>query len=445
MDERELFAAAREADVVVALLVPHCDLCKNYAEEFQYVASLYEKLDRERAAIEDGSRTRDNPLTFIQVPDARATPNLTAAFKATNAPFVALLKRKNWYYVTPSGETKIRAPKRYGGALNAKQTVEWLNYALGREPERRVVIPPDVDELTLETVDEYAQDEEYDSVIEFYAKWCGHCKAFKSDYEQIGAHYARERRLNGRRVKVGRLDVDNARPAAARYNISGLPTVMLFKRGHKSRGVTYKGAQRTTKRVIDFIESPDVALSEMKFKDMDPWQCFVWLRDEGLLSFDETIERGVAGESVSSEECNALVHRIIDVAQEQANRQRWYNAMVIMQCMASTPSLKNTPSGNSAPVWNLLDNAKFHVENPSVDEQEERDAEDAKYRKPNGEMDWEAFRSDQAESWRREREKNGLNGNDADAMFDDNEWFDFLSPEEGGARVEIPNDKREEL
>jgi hypothetical protein len=30
-------------------------------------------------------------------------------------------------------------------------------------------------------------------------------------------------------------------------------------------------------------------------------------------------------------------------------------------------------------------------------------------------------------------------------MFDEEEWFDFASPEEGGARVEIPEIHRDEL
>ena len=36
----------------------------------------------------------------------RATPNATAALNATNAPFVTILKKNRWYYVTPRGETK---------------------------------------------------------------------------------------------------------------------------------------------------------------------------------------------------------------------------------------------------------------------------------------------------------------------------------------------------
>lgn len=444
-DERELFATLGDATVVLALLIPDCELCANYAQEFRYVAELFARSDADGNV---DAATPSNSLVFIEVPDARATPNATGAFNAKSAPFVALLKKNRWYYVTPQGETKIREPKRFKGALNAKETVEWLNYALGRKHDARVSVPPVVDELTMETIDEYIVDDDYDVVVEFYAKWCGHCQAFEKDYEQIGAHYFRERRANNRRVKIARIDVDNARPAAIKYNITGLPTVQLFPRGHKTKGLPFKGSKKTTQLVIDFIDSPGVALYEMKIKDMEPWQCFDWLREEQLIEFDDNIQKAVDGEKVTPAECDDIVNSVFNFAQARANRQQWREAMVITMCMAATKELKNTPSGNSAAMWNLLDNAKFHVENPSTEDDEQaREAERAKYRRPDGEMDWEAFRSDQAEAWRREREKHGLydlEGED-DAMFDEEEWFDFASPEEGGARVEIPEIHRDEL
>jgi protein disulfide-isomerase A6 len=407
-------------------------LCANYAHEFRYVAELFAR----------SNATSSSSLVFVEVPDARATPNATGAFNAKSAPFVALLKKNRWYYVTPQGETKIREPTRFKGALNAKETVDWLNYALGREPGARVSVPPVVDELTMDTIDDYVNDDENDVVVEFYAKWCGHCQAFEKDYEQIGAHYFRERRANNRRVKIARIDVDNARPAAIKYKITGLPTVQLFPRGHKTKGLPFPGAKKTTQLVIDFIESPDVALYDMKIKDMEPWQCFDWLREERLITFNDLLEKAVAGEEVTPTECDDIVNSVFKFAHAHANRQQWREAMIITMCMAATKALKNTPSGNSAAIWNLLDNAKFHVENPSTDDDEQaRDAERAEYTNGDGEIDWKAFRSDQAAAWRREREKLGQREGDADSIFDDEEWFDFASPEEGGAPVEIPRDE----
>jgi len=436
LDERELFDTLRERTVVLGLFVPHCELCATYADEFRYAAELFAKKDAETSVDASSS------VVFVEIPDARETPNATAALNATNAPFVTILKKNRWYYVTPSGETKIRTPNRYKGALNVKETVEWLNYALGRRVGERVVVPPVVDEVTGDDVDAYVRDETHDVLIEFYAKWCGHCKAFERDYEQVGAHFAKERRLTGRPVKVGRIDVDTARDAAARYEITGLPTVQLFPRAYKRRGIAYKGAKKTTQRVIDFVNSPDVALAEMKIKDMERWRCFEWLRDEGALETHAHVERALSGEKLSPEALDQVVHHVFDAAQERARRELWHDAMITLMCMASTSELKNTPTGNSAAVWNLLDNAKFHVENRrasgdgDTDEHGDGDGDrDVTENAADEPVDWEAVRREQAELWRRERAERRLH-RDADDVFADEEWFDFDDTDP----VDVPDD-----
>ena len=436
LDERELFDALRERTVVLGLFVPHCELCAAYVDEFRYAAELFEKKD------EETSMDASSSVVFVEVPDARATPNATAALNATNAPFVTILKKNRWYYVTPRGETKIRAPNRYKGALNVKETVEWLNYALGRRVGERVVVPPAVDEVTGDGVDEYVRDETHDVLIEFYAKWCGHCKAFERDYEQVGAHFAKERRLTGRPVKVGRLDVETARDAAARYNITGLPTVQLFPRAYKRRGIAYKGAKKTTQRVIDFVNSPEVAMADMKIKDMERWRCFEWLRNEGVLETHAHVERALSGETLSPEALDEVVHHVFESAQERANRELWHDTMVTLMCMASTSELKNTPTGNSAPVWNLLDNAKFHVENDRADGDIETETSTTTNHHTNVDdppperEDWEAVRREQAEIWRRERAARGLHRS-PDDVFADKEWFDFDATD----GVDVPRDE----
>ena len=438
-DERVLFDTLRARTAVVALLTPGCEVCEHYAEEFQFVAELFENHDDELGVADD------KRVMFIAVPDAASTPNITGVFRATNAPFVAVMKRHRWYYVTPSGETVIRKPKRYLGKLTAKDTIRWLNDELGlKTPEKRVVFPKVVDDLTQDTIDAYVQDENYDVLVEFYAKWCGHCQAFEKDYEQVGAHFALKRRKEGGRVKVGRLDVDAARPSAQKYNITGLPSVQFFPRGYKARGIDFKGSKRTTQRVIDFVESPQVKVDEMKIKDIGAWECFDGLRDEGLMTFDANLTKVRSGGAVDAQGYDAIVHHVFNQAKALADRQEWRSAMVIIMCMESTPQLKNTPSGNSAQIWNFLDNVKFHVENPMTEEDEQfREEEYAKYLKEDGEMDWAAFRSDQAEKWRAMRKDAGDGADDVDDMFDDEDWFEFQYPEDGGARVEIPNERDE--
>jgi protein disulfide-isomerase-like protein len=61
------------------------------------------------------------------------------------------------------------------------------------------------------------------TIVEFYAPWCGHCKALKPEYIKLA------KELKGL-VQVAALDCDDAanRPLAGKYGIQGFPTIKIF-------------------------------------------------------------------------------------------------------------------------------------------------------------------------------------------------------------------------
>ena len=61
-------------------------------------------------------------------------------------------------------------------------------------------------------------------LVDFWAEWCGPCKMLAPTIDELGAEYAG-------RVKVCKLDTDNARESAMQFGISAIPTVILFKDG----------------------------------------------------------------------------------------------------------------------------------------------------------------------------------------------------------------------
>ncbi len=63
-------------------------------------------------------------------------------------------------------------------------------------------------------------------LVDFHATWCGPCKKLAPIVAKIASEFAGK-------VKVCKVDIDDAPAAKTRYNIRSVPTVMVFKNGHK--------------------------------------------------------------------------------------------------------------------------------------------------------------------------------------------------------------------
>jgi thioredoxin 1 len=67
-------------------------------------------------------------------------------------------------------------------------------------------------------------------LVDFWADWCGPCKMLAPIIEELSDEYADT-------VTFAKLDVDAAGEIAARYGISSIPTVLLFRNGEAVRGI----------------------------------------------------------------------------------------------------------------------------------------------------------------------------------------------------------------
>ena len=81
----------------------------------------------------------------------------------------------------------------------------------------------DVINATGATLDKLLKDD-LPVVIDFWAPWCGPCKAMSPIVEQIG------KEMQGQ-ARVLKIDVDKNQAVAAQYQIQAVPTFMIFKKG----------------------------------------------------------------------------------------------------------------------------------------------------------------------------------------------------------------------
>ncbi|MBU3182702.1 thioredoxin [Clostridium psychrophilum] len=59
-------------------------------------------------------------------------------------------------------------------------------------------------------------------VVDFWASWCGPCKMLAPVMEQLDKEY-------GGKIKFVKVNVDKNPELSSKYNISSIPTIMVFK------------------------------------------------------------------------------------------------------------------------------------------------------------------------------------------------------------------------
>ncbi|KAF3892516.1 Protein disulfide-isomerase domain-containing protein, variant 2 [Trichophyton interdigitale] len=102
--------------------------------------------------------------------------------------------------------------------------------------------------IVAHTYEEIVMNKDKDVLVEFYAPWCGHCKALAPKYDQLGGLY-KDNKDFASKVTIAKVDATaNDIPD----EIQGFPTIKLFPAGAKDKPVEYTGS-RTIEDLANFV------------------------------------------------------------------------------------------------------------------------------------------------------------------------------------------------
>ncbi|HKT25640.1 MAG TPA: thioredoxin [Terriglobales bacterium] len=101
-----------------------------------------------------------------------------------------------------------------------------------------------VAEVTDATFEQSVLRSEQPVMVDFWATWCGPCKALAPVVDEVAQAY------NGR-AKVYKMDVDRNNATPMRYGVRGIPTLLIFKDGKVQEQIVGYVPKDTIQKALD--------------------------------------------------------------------------------------------------------------------------------------------------------------------------------------------------
>ena len=85
--------------------------------------------------------------------------------------------------------------------------------------------------------------------VDFWAEWCGPCKMLAPVLDELATEY------NGK-VAIGKVNIDDHQVLAAKYGITAIPTLLLFKNGEVAEQIVGLRSKRDLKASFERVTAP---------------------------------------------------------------------------------------------------------------------------------------------------------------------------------------------
>ena len=99
-------------------------------------------------------------------------------------------------------------------------------------------------EVTDANFDQEVLKSEQPVLIDFWAVWCGPCKALSPIVDEVAQSY-------GGKIKVAKMNVDQNPGTPGRYGIRGIPTLLIFKGGQVKEQIVGYVPRETIEKALD--------------------------------------------------------------------------------------------------------------------------------------------------------------------------------------------------